>query len=103
MRIRKNDMVKVIAGKDKGKTGRVIRVVSEKDAVVVEQANIVKKHRKPSQANPSGGIADIEAPIHVSNVMLLDGKTGKGARIKMTKNQDGSKIRVAAKSGTVFD
>jgi large subunit ribosomal protein L24 len=103
MRIRKNDMVKIIAGKDKGKTGRVIRVVSEKEAVVVEQANIVKKHRKPSQANPSGGIVDIEAPIHVSNVMLLDGKTGKGARIKMSKNQDGSKVRVAAKSGTVFD
>ncbi len=103
MRIRKNDMVKIIAGKDKGKTGRVIRVVREKEAVVVEQANIVKKHRKPSQANPSGGIADIEAPIHVSNVMLLDGKTNKGARIRMTKNQDGSKVRVAAKSGTVFD
>jgi large subunit ribosomal protein L24 len=103
MRIRKNDMVKIIAGKDKGKTGRVIRVVREKEAVVVEQANIVKKHRKPSQANPSGGIADIEAPIHVSNVMLLDGKTNKGTRIRMTKNQDGSKVRVAAKSGTVFD
>jgi large subunit ribosomal protein L24 len=103
MRIRKNDMVMIIAGKDKGKTGRVIRVVSEKEAVVVEQANMVKKHRKPSQANPSGGIVDMEAPIHVSNVMLLDGKTGKGTRIKLTKNQDGSKVRVAAKSGTVFD
>jgi large subunit ribosomal protein L24 len=103
MRIRKNDMVKIIAGKDKGKTGRVIRVVREKDAVVVEQANMVKKHRRPSQANPSGGIVDIEAPIHISNVLLLDGKTGKGTRIRSTKNQDGSKVRVAAKSGTVFD
>jgi len=103
MRIRKNDMVKIIVGKDKGKTGRVIRVVREKEAVVVEQANMVKKHKKPSQANPSGGIVDIEAPIHVSNVMLLDGKTGKGTRIKVTKNQDGSKVRVAVKSGTVFD
>ena len=103
MRIRKNDIVKIIAGKDKGKTGRVIRVVREKDAVVVEQANMVKKHRKPSQTNPSGGITDIEAPIHVSNVMLLDGKTGKGTRTKTTKNQDGSKVRVAVKSGTVFD
>ena len=103
MRIRKNDMVKIIAGKDKGKTGRVIRVVREKDAVVVEQANMVKKHRRPSQANPSGGIVDIEAPIHMSNVMLLDGKTGKGTRVRTTKNQDGSKVRVAVKSGTVFD
>ena len=103
MRIRKNDMVKIIAGKDKGKTGRVISVVSEKESVIVEQANMVKKHRRPSQANQSGGIIDIEAPIHVSNVMLVDGKTGKGTRVRTTKNQDGSKVRVAAKSGTVFD
>jgi large subunit ribosomal protein L24 len=103
MRIRKNDMVIIIAGKDKGKTGRVIRVVREKEAVVVEQANMVKKHKRPSQANPNGGIVDIEAPIHVSNVMLVDGKTGKGTRTRTMKNQDGSKVRVAAKSGTVFD
>jgi large subunit ribosomal protein L24 len=103
MRIRKNDMVMIIAGKDKGKTGRVIRVVRDKESVVVEQANLVKKHRRPSQANPTGGIVDIEAPIHVSNVMLVDGKTGKGTRIRTTKNPDGSKVRVAAKSGTVFD
>jgi large subunit ribosomal protein L24 len=103
MRIRKNDMVMIIAGKDKGKTGRVINVVREKESVVVEQANMVKKHRRPSQQNPNGGIVDIEAPIHVSNVMLLDGKTGKGTRVRTKKNQDGSKVRVAAKSGTVFD
>jgi len=103
MRIRKNDMVVVIAGKDKGKTGRVIRVMRDKDSVVVEQANMVKKHRRPSQANPNGGIVDIEAPIHVSNVQLVDGKSGKGTRIRITKNQDGSKVRVAVKSGTVFD
>jgi large subunit ribosomal protein L24 len=103
MRIRKNDMVMIIAGKDKGKTGRVIGVVREKESVIVEQANMVKKHRRPSQQNPNGGIVDIEAPIHVSNVMLLDGKTGKGTRVRSKKNQDGSKVRVAAKSGTVFD
>ena len=103
MRIRKNDMVKIIAGKDKGKTGRVIGVVTEKESVLVEQANMVKKHKRPSQANPNGGIIDMEAPIHVSNVMLLDGKTGKGTRVRSAKNQDGSKVRVAAKSGTVFD
>ena len=103
MRIRKNDMVKIIAGKDKGKTGRVNRVMRDRDTVLVEQANMVKKHRKPTQANPSGGIIDIEAPIAVSNVLLLDGKTGKGTRVRVTKNQDGSKVRVAVKSGTVFD
>jgi len=103
MRIKKNDMVVIVAGKDKGKSGKVIRVVKEKDAVVVEQANMVKKHQKPTQANPTGGIVDQEAPIHVSNVMLLDGKSGKGTRVRRQVNDDGSKVRVAAKSGTVFD
>ncbi len=103
MRIRKGDMVVITAGKDKGKSGKVIRVVKEKDTVIVEQANMMKKHQKPTQANPTGGIVDIEAPIHVSNVMLLDGKTGKGTRIKVIKSDDGTKVRVAVKSGTVFD
>jgi large subunit ribosomal protein L24 len=75
-RIRRNDMVMIIAGKDKGKTGRVIRVLNHKNAVIVEQANLVKKHQRPSQKQPTGGIVDIEAPIDVSNVLLLDGKTG---------------------------
>ncbi len=103
MRIKKNDMVVVISGKDKGKTGKVIRVVEEKNAVVVEQANMVKKHQRPTEANPTGGIVDIEAPINVSNVMLLDGKTGKGTRTKIQVGDDGAKVRVAVKSGTVFD
>lgn len=103
MRIRKGDMVVITAGKDKGKSGKVIKIAKEKDAVIVEQANMMKKHQKPTQANPTGGIVDIEAPIHVSNVMLLDGKTGKGTRIKITKSDDGTKARVAVKSGTVFD
>lgn len=103
MRIKRNDMVMIIAGKDKGKSGKVIRVLKEQDAVVVEQANMVKKHQKPTQTNPTGGIVDAEAPIHVSNVMLLDGKTGQGTRVRKQINDDGSKVRVAAKSGTVFD
>jgi large subunit ribosomal protein L24 len=102
-RIRKNDMVMIIAGKDKGKTGRVIRVIPSKNAVLVEQANLVKKHQKPSQKQPTGGIVDIESPIDLSNVMLLDGKTGKGTRVKVAGDKDGAKVRVAAKSGTVFD
>ena len=103
MLIRRDDMVVITAGKDKGKSGKVIRVVKEKDAVIVEQANMMKKHQKPTQANPTGGIVDIEAPIHVSNVMLLDGKTGKGPRFRVTQSDDGTKVRVAVKSGTVFD
>jgi large subunit ribosomal protein L24 len=93
----------VITGKDKGKSGKVIKVVKDGSAVIVEQANMVKKHQKPTQANPTGGIVDKEAPIHISNVMLLDGKTGKGSRVRKQVNDDGSKVRVAVKSGTVFD
>ena len=103
MRIRKNDNVVVIAGKDKGKTGKVLRVLNDRDALLVESINMVKKHQRPTQANPSGGIVDMEAPIHVSNVMLLDGKTGKGTRVKIESGKDGAKVRVAVKSGTVFD
>ena len=103
MRIRKNDNVIIIAGKDKGKTGKVLRVVPDNEKVVVERCNMVKKHQRPTQANPTGGIVDIEAPIHVSNVMLLDGKTGKGTRVRVQASEDGEKIRVGVKSGTVFD
>jgi large subunit ribosomal protein L24 len=102
-RIRKNDMVIITAGKDKGKKGRVIRVMPSRNAVIVEQANLVKKHRKPTQKNPTGGITDIEAPIHISNVMLLDGKTNKGTRYRVSEDKSGNKTRVAVKSGTVFD
>ncbi len=102
-RIRKGDMVVITAGKDKGKKGRVLRVVLEKNAVVVEQANIIKKHQRPTQKNPSGGIVELEAPLNISNVMLLDGKTGKGTRFKVASDKNGNKVRVACKSGTVFE
>lgn len=102
-RIRRNDTVMIVAGKDKGKTGKVIRVLPARNAVVVEQCNMVKKHQTPTQNNPAGGIADIEAPLHISNVMLLDGKTDKGTRFRVQAGKDGNKVRVAAKSGTVFD
>lgn len=102
-RIRKNDTVMIISGKDKGKTGRVIKVLAKENRIVVEQANLVKKHQRPSQKNRTGGIVDIEAPLHISNAMLLDGKTGKGTRFKASVGKDSEKIRVATKSGTVFD
>lgn len=101
--IRRNDMVVVKVGKDKGKTGKVVRVIKEKNMVIVEQVNIKKKHEKPSQKNQTGGIVDVEAPIHISNVMLLDGKTNKGTRFKISTGKDGEKVRVASKSGAVFD
>jgi len=103
MRIKKNDLVIIIAGKDKGKTGKVVKVIKEKEAVLVEQANMVKKHQKPTKAAPTGGIIDKEAPIHISNVMLLDGKTSKGTRVKISTGKDGAKVRVGVKSQTVFD
>ena len=103
LRIRKNDLVIITAGKDKGKTGKVVRVLPSRDAVIVEQANLVKKHERPSQDNRTGGIIDKKAPIHISNVMLLDGKTGKGARFKTSVGKKDEKIRVAAQSGTVLD
>lgn len=104
-RIRKNDTVIIVAGKDKGKTGKVTQVLPERNKVIVEQANLVKKHQRPNQKNQTGGIVDKEMPIHISNVMLLDGKSGKGTRFHV-QGQGGSKgdtVRVGAKSGTVFD
>lgn len=102
-RIRKNDTVIVVAGKDKGKTGKVIRVLPKKSKVIVEQVNMVKKHQRPNQENRTGGIVDKEAPLHISNVVLLDGKTGKGTRFKVSTGKHGDKVRVATKTETVFD
>lgn len=98
MHIKKGDKVIVITGKDKGKTGTVIEALPKKDRVVVEGVNIVKKHQKPTQMNPEGGILEQEAAIHASNVMLLDPKTNKPTRVGY-KVEDGKKVRVAKKSG----
>jgi len=92
----------VITGKDKGKTGIVLAAFPKKDRVLVEGINIVKKHSKPSQVNPQGGIISQEAPIHVSNVMLLDPKSNEPTRVGF-KTVDGKKVRVAKKSGETLD
>lgn len=97
--IKTGDTVVVIAGRDKGKTGRVMRVLIDKDRVVVEGVNRVFKHVKPSQRNPQGGRIQKDAAIHVSNVMPVDPASGKGTRVK-TEVRDGQKHRVAVKSGT---
>ncbi|MDP4161695.1 MAG: 50S ribosomal protein L24 [Bacillota bacterium] len=101
MHVKKGDKVMVISGKDKGKTGTILAAYPKQSRVLVEGVNIVKKHSKPSQANPQGGINSQEAPVHVSNVMPIDPKSGKPTRVG-SKTVDGKKVRVA-KSGEVLD
>jgi large subunit ribosomal protein L24 len=84
MKIKKNDMVMVISGNSKGKTGKVLRVYPVRERVIVEGVNLVHRHRRPTQMNPQGSITRQEAPIHVSNVMLLDPKSGKPTRVGKT-------------------
>ena len=98
MRVKREDTVVVIAGKDKGKTGKVVKVFPKTNKVIVEGVNVVTKHQKPTAINPQGGIINKEAPIHVSNVMPLDPETGKGTRVRF-EMKDGKKVRVAVKSG----
>lgn len=102
MHVKKGDKVMVITGKDKGKTGVILTAYPKKDRVLVEGVNIVKKHTKPNQDNPQGGIVSQEASIHVSNVMVIDPKTGEPTRVGY-KIEDGKKIRVAKKSGENLD
>ncbi|HEY1695019.1 MAG TPA: 50S ribosomal protein L24 [Polyangiaceae bacterium] len=98
-RIRKGDTVVVISGADKGKTGKIMRILREDDRVVVEGVNLVKRHMRPTPRNPSGGILEREQPIHASKVMPVDPSSGKGTRIRMKTLENGKKIRIAAKSG----
>ncbi len=98
-RLRKGDEVVVISGKDKGKKGKVARVLVEEGKVVVEGVNLIKRHLRPTPKNPQGGILEREAPIFASKVMPIDPKTGKGTRVRAGKGERGHKIRVAVKSG----
>ena len=97
--IRKGDTVFVNAGEDKGKTGKVIRVIADKKRAVVEGLNIVSKNQKPNAKYPQGGIIKMEAPIHISNLNVVDPASGKPTRISRRKNEDGKTIRYAKKSG----
>ncbi|MGF7049779.1 MULTISPECIES: 50S ribosomal protein L24 [unclassified Paenibacillus] len=103
LHVKKDDTVMVISGKDKGKKGRVIAAYPRHNRVLVEGVNMVKKHQKPNQANPQGGIIDQEAAIHVSNVMHIDPKSGSVTRIGYKVLDNGKKVRVAKKSGEVID
>ena len=102
MFVKKGDKVKVITGKDKNKEGVVLAALPKKDKVIVEGVNIVKKHQKPSQTAPQGGIVEMEAPIHVSNVMVVDPSNGEATRVGY-KEVDGKKVRVSKKTGEVLD
>ncbi len=102
-RIRKDDMVIVIAGKDKGSSGRVLKVMPKEERVVVEGVNLMKRHTKPDIAHPQGGVVSKEAPLHISNVQLRDPKTGKPTRVGFKVNDKGRKVRVAKGSGVEID
>jgi large subunit ribosomal protein L24 len=107
MKIRKNDLVMVIAGNARGKSGKVLKVYPDKDRLIVEGVNIIKRHTRPNQRNPQGGIVQRESPIHVSNVMLLDPKSGKITRVgsKVTVDETThrkKRMRVARATGETF-
>jgi large subunit ribosomal protein L24 len=101
-KIRKGDRVVVLAGKDKGREGEVIRALPKEGRVVVSGVNMVTRHQKPNQADPQGGLKRFEAPIHVSNVALKDPGTGKAARVGFDV-REGKKVRVFKGSGEVVD
>jgi len=103
LHVKKNDMVKIIAGKEKGKTGKVLRVFPAKGRVVVENLNIIKRHTRPSQSNREGGIVEKEAAISVSNVMLVCGSCSEATRTGIRVLEDGSKARYCKKCNKIVD
>ena len=102
-KIKKGDYVLVLSGKDKGKKGEVLKVIPREERVVVAGVHVVKRHMRPSQADPDGGIKTFEAPIHVSNVSAIDPKSGAATRVGFKTLKDGKKVRVATKSGELLD
>ena len=102
-KIRKGDTVVILSGKDKGRTGEVIKSMPKDGKVVVSGVNVAVRHKKPSQVNPQGGLERREAPMHVSKVAIADPKTGKATRVRFETNKDGKKVRVAVKSGELIN
>ena len=101
-KIKKGDKVVILSGKDKGRTGEVVKAMPKEGKVIVSGVNVHARHRKPSQSNPQGGIERKEAPLHVSNVAVADPKSGKATRVRF-EERDGKKVRVAAKSGELIN
>ena len=102
LNINKNDQVVVITGKDKGKTGKVLKVFPKQNRLIVEHINVSKKAQRPTQQNQQGGFVEIEMPIHRSNVMLVDKKTNKPTRFGVSILKDGTKVRISKKSSEVI-
>jgi large subunit ribosomal protein L24 len=100
-KLKKGDTVKVLSGKDKGKTGKILRVIPEKDRVIVEKINLIKKHKRPDQ-KVKGGILEKEAPLHISKVGLLCNKCNKAVRVRSKVMDDGKKVRVCSKCNDVI-
>lgn len=98
MNFKTGDKVIVIAGASKGKTGKIMKILAKESRVIVEGVNMIKKHQKPTQNNQTGGIIEREAPIHISNIMMVDSKTGKPTKIKIEIDKKGNKVRVSKKS-----
>jgi len=103
LHVKKGDLVMVIAGKDRGKSGRIIRVFPKKERVMVERLNMVKRHLRPSPTTGQGGIVEKEAPIHVSNVMIICSKCNRPTRVGKRILEDGTKIRVCKRCGESLD
>ena len=101
--LKKNDLVEVIAGKEKGKTGKVLKVLIKKDRVVVEKINFIKRHSRPSGRTKQGGIVEKEAPIHISNVLLICPKCNQGVRLGKKILEDGKKALVCKKCGELIE
>lgn len=101
--IKKNDTVLVITGKENGKRGRVLSVYPSKDMLLIEKINMIKKHMKPTRRYTQGGIIEKEAPLHISNVMLICPKCNKPARIGITSLHDGKKVRMCKKCREIID
>jgi large subunit ribosomal protein L24 len=101
LRIKTGDTVRIIAGDHKGTEGKIVRVLRDKNKAIIEGVNMVSKHEKPSAKNPQGGIVKKEAPVHLSNLALIDSKSGETTRVRY-EERDGVKVRVAKKSNEVI-
>jgi large subunit ribosomal protein L24 len=99
LHIKKGDNVVVIAGDNKGKKGRVLEIITKSERALVEGVNMMKKHTKPNAKTPQGGIVEKEAPVHISNLMIVDAKTGKPTRVERKLNSEGKLVRFSKKSG----
>jgi large subunit ribosomal protein L24 len=101
--IKKNDTVRVLAGKEKGKTGKILKIMAKKDRAVVEKVNFIKRHQRPGSHSRQGGIVEKEGPLHIANLMVVCGKCGDAARLGRKILEDGKRVRYCKKCGEVLE